>query len=297
MPNRLVADLSRASLSALCFLVWDICITFDEEVEYIWTKPPSSWIKWSFFFARYFTLLTQICNRTVEFAVIYDDSFAPAHQMVLRVWLGLQVLLGFLIMTGAEIVMMARVYALYNKHKWVGLGFITLLLVEVATVTTGVAVNFPRREALFKPDDITNHASRSFVYFGITTLVSQVIILVLSIVRYVRGQWGRARIIQLMLRDGTIAFCVLFVVTGTLLLHVALDFPYASTNYSFMLTFISIIECRLILNLQNHSSVESEWTTSQTAEQHELTTIIDTHGRYFEDTQLEQSSSSRQTSW
>ncbi|ESK97107.1 hypothetical protein Moror_6328 [Moniliophthora roreri MCA 2997] len=108
--TRLVRDLNAAAGAALVFLVWDILITLDEEIEYIWSKPWTSWIKWSFLFARYFSLFTQICNRTIEWMVIYSVSlYGPS----IRIWFGTQVMLAFLIMTGAEVVMMAR-----GTFKW-----------------------------------------------------------------------------------------------------------------------------------------------------------------------------------
>ncbi|KAF9268938.1 hypothetical protein L218DRAFT_541106 [Marasmius fiardii PR-910] len=241
MVSRLISDLSRASLSASCFLLWDICITLDQEVEYIWSKPSRSWIKWAFLFARYFSLFTQISHRLIEFRVTYHPSFVLAHKSVLRVWFGIQVLLVFMIMIGAEIVMMARVYAIYNKNKHVGIGFIFLLLAESTTVAVGFGITFPRTDDGIRANDLIKHSSRSFVYFGIVVLISQVIILVLSVVRYITGRWARARIIQLMFRDGTIAFCVLLVVTGSLLFFLFEDLPYSATCSAWMVSFISSI--------------------------------------------------------
>ncbi len=41
-------------------------------------------------------------------------------------------------------------------------------------------------------------------------MVAQIIILALSVIRYVRGEWNGIPIIKLMIRDGTLAFGVLF---------------------------------------------------------------------------------------
>ncbi|KAK7053328.1 hypothetical protein VNI00_003954 [Paramarasmius palmivorus] len=77
-------------------------------------------------------------------------------------------------MTGAEIVMMARVYALYNKNKWVAYGFITLLLVELTATVCGIAVTFPKADT-FISDDLVKHTPRSMAYFGYALLRVQVI--------------------------------------------------------------------------------------------------------------------------
>ncbi|KAG7098623.1 hypothetical protein E1B28_000545 [Marasmius oreades] len=287
MVSRLISDLSRSSLSASCFLLWDICITFDREVEYIWSKPSNSWTKWAFLFVRYFSLLTQFCFRAIEFHIIYDPSFTIAHKSALQIWFGLQVVPVFLIMLGAEIVMMARVYALYNKHRWVGVGFLLILFAEVTAVAIGLGLTFPRND--IHSFDLITHSSQSFVYFSIAALLSQVIILILSIIRYVRGRWGRARIIQLMIRDGTIAFCVLVVETGSLLLFILKDLPYSATDSAWMISCIASVECRLILNLEQHSDITSQCSTSTYSGHPELTTVLTIHDRYFEETERRQS--------
>lgn len=41
-------------------------------------------------------------------------------------------------------------------------------------------------------------------------MVSQVVILGFSIFRYIRGDWKGVPIVSLMIRDGTLAFAVLF---------------------------------------------------------------------------------------
>ena len=52
-------------------------------------------------------------------------------------------------------------------------------------------------------------------------MVAQIIILALSVIRYVRGEWNGIPIIKLMIRDGTLAFGVLFCELATLASHLA----------------------------------------------------------------------------
>ncbi|EEB92534.1 hypothetical protein MPER_08941, partial [Moniliophthora perniciosa FA553] len=87
-------------------------------------------------------------------------------------------------------------------------GFITLLALECIAVITGIVMRFPTAET-FEEEDIVKH-----------------------IARYVRGRWNGVRIVQLMLRDGTIAFCALIAATTCLLIYVVLDLPYAGTCYA-----------------------------------------------------------------
>ncbi|EEB99869.1 hypothetical protein MPER_00339, partial [Moniliophthora perniciosa FA553] len=64
LPTAEVADALQyvnrnSAISALCFLLYDICLTFDDEVDIFWQK---NWtlMKFNFFFIRYFPLLAQI---------------------------------------------------------------------------------------------------------------------------------------------------------------------------------------------------------------------------------------------
>ncbi|KAF5393261.1 hypothetical protein D9757_000627 [Collybiopsis confluens] len=106
MPERLIRDLEAASGAALFFLAWDILITMDDEVELIWSKPWTSWIKWAFLIARYFSLGLSLAGRSVELLTTYSTT--SLHTKALRVWFGLQGLPAFTIIAGAEMIMMAR---------------------------------------------------------------------------------------------------------------------------------------------------------------------------------------------
>lgn len=49
---------NRSSIAALAFLVWDILITFDDEVKYIWPRP-WNYMKCVYFFVRYVPVLVE----------------------------------------------------------------------------------------------------------------------------------------------------------------------------------------------------------------------------------------------
>ncbi|KAF9260934.1 hypothetical protein L218DRAFT_1002249 [Marasmius fiardii PR-910] len=77
---------NRSSVGALAFLFYDVCLTFDEEVELFWPYvgsvsilESSDWkngvwirrnwtfMKFNFFFLRYVPLLAQIAHSSVSF--------------------------------------------------------------------------------------------------------------------------------------------------------------------------------------------------------------------------------------
>ncbi|KAE9411415.1 hypothetical protein BT96DRAFT_1011235 [Gymnopus androsaceus JB14] len=267
--NRLIRDLESSSGSAFFFLAWEILITLDDEVELIWSKPWNSWIKWAFLVGRYFSLLLLFADQVVRLVITY--STINLHDNVLRIWFALQGLIAFSIMEGAEICLMARIYALYNKNKWVGYGFMVLLSAEALTAFLGIGLTFPRPP--FDPQVIITQTPGSFDYFSIATLVSQTILLALSMARYrflyKQGYWGGTRILHLMSRDGTLAFAIFFMLSLLMLIYHVLHEPFAPDEYTWSIGLISTTECRLILNLQKLPIAEPDFTSFP-----ELTTIL-----------------------
>ncbi|KAH9057068.1 hypothetical protein EDB83DRAFT_2316045 [Lactarius deliciosus] len=65
-------------IAALAFLVWDILITLDQEVEPVWTKPNKFYTKWLFFFVCYFAVAIQIAmlfvGTQIAFSLHYTYS-------------------------------------------------------------------------------------------------------------------------------------------------------------------------------------------------------------------------------
>lgn len=56
----------------------------------------------------------------------------------------------------------------------------------------------------------------SFAYLGISALVSQAIILLLTLFRYLRGQWAGTSLGSLLIRDGSVVYLIFFGDFGTL---------------------------------------------------------------------------------
>ncbi|KIY73145.1 hypothetical protein CYLTODRAFT_485853 [Cylindrobasidium torrendii FP15055 ss-10] len=267
-PDRYTFDVSAGSGAALAILLFDTFLTLDREVEYIWPKPSSAWLKWAFLFARYFPIATETTGRIIEMMILWQHPLCLSRSFV-RVWFIIQVVVAWLILLGAEIVMMSRVYAIYNRNRIVAALFLLLLVCETTTVYSGLGITLPAED--FEPRNVTTTMSKSFIYFGASAMVCQLCILVLSVVRYMHGDWGNVRIVTLMMRDGTIAFAVLFFMSMLITVYTMLDLKFASCCYAYMITFISVTECRLILNLQTVPLTEAGSSNSSNVP---LTTIV-----------------------
>ncbi|KAF8813944.1 hypothetical protein BYT27DRAFT_7230870 [Phlegmacium glaucopus] len=259
-PTLLV--ISRARVASLNFLIHDICITFDDEVNSIWSKPNDSWIKWHFLFTRYFALAAQITNGTIDHDIIPHIGIAKT---ALRYWYLCQALVGTILMLAVELVLMARVYALYKKNVWVGCSFAVLILGKVTAVVVGFVMDIPEDHV-----DIAFVSSSSYILFGICAIISQITILSLTLVKYwtaIREGWSAIPIMALVVRDGIVIFIIFIIVTILTVVANSTHSEYGSIGNSWLLSIAPCAGCRLVINMQ-HFSRQPERSTAV-----ELTTV------------------------
>jgi len=268
--TELEIDLHRTAIAALAFLVWEILITFDDEVQYIWPKPNTAWIKAIFLFLRYFPLCIQLCNRVLDEMVIQEQHL---NASALRTWYISQVVVAHLTMTGVEFVMMARVYALYHNRRWVGWGFVCLLLAETIIMIIGLLVTLPGVH--FKAQTFVTAVPHSFAYIGISALFSQAIILILTLTRYIRGQWSGTSLGTLLIREGSFVYLIFFVTTLAAVVYSIRGMSLGMTEYAWYMSIIPTSGCRLIINMQRLPSSRVSDSGSHTDVEFELTTLHD----------------------
>ncbi|KAG2015467.1 hypothetical protein CC2G_008737 [Coprinopsis cinerea AmutBmut pab1-1] len=244
--TQLHQDLNRASGAALAAILWDWAITFGDEVELIWSKSHSSWLKWIFLFTRYYIILASIAARAVEAVMVFSDHYLSWTS--LRVWYSCQVLVASHAMSALEVVLMIRVYALYNRPRWMATLFVLLLLLENGIVLVGIIAHLPKDS--FHPMDLVENLPPSFSYFGFTTMAVQGVIMYLTVRRYMQGPWKTIPLVKLIFRDGTLAFTVLSISSLVMAIYTLCGLPYAVAGYPWLLVAISAVTCRMIINMQ-----------------------------------------------
>jgi len=195
-------------------------------------------------FSRYFPLGVHTCARSFEFAVKFSSL---RDGPMARAWYASQVLVASLVVSALEVLLMARVYAMLNQPRWMKNFFIALLFAENAISVVGLCLTLP--DDGFEPFLITTHLPRSFAYFGLSALAVQCILLGFTIRGYRRLPWKTLPLVRLMLRDGTLAFAAFAVFTSVLVSYTLRDIAYAVTGYAWLLTAISCVTCRLIINM------------------------------------------------
>ncbi|KIM45410.1 hypothetical protein M413DRAFT_429877, partial [Hebeloma cylindrosporum] len=232
-------------VASLAFLFYEIFITFDDEVNIIWS------------YAQSLTKSTNRTNRAIEIAITKHLSMVTTS---LKGWYMCQVVFGGILMAGVEAVLMARVYALYQKSLRVGLVFLALILGEAIAVIIGVVKHIPGDD--FSASSLLLTSPGSYTYFGIGAIITQITILVLTLVKYktaVKEGWGKAPIMMLMVRDGTVVFFAFLILTITTVIYT--NWPteyYALIGTSWFLSVVASAGCRLIINMQKLPEQETD---------------------------------------
>jgi hypothetical protein len=114
------------TLSIFAFLVFEYFFTFDHEVRYIWqSKPFFAWTKILFLIVRYLPLLTSF----VRLYIILNPIITPWVCVGGITFTGIT---GILSSTAVEVVLMLRVWALYNRNRVVFAFFFIITVVGTA---------------------------------------------------------------------------------------------------------------------------------------------------------------------
>jgi len=268
-----------SSTAALFFLTWEILITLDEEVEHIWLKPHSAWIKWAYLFARYFALASQITTRVIEISITKN---LPLSYRAVKNWHICRVLIAHLVMAAGELVLVTRVYAMYNRARWVLVFFVSLFIAETAVVVVGIFRSVPRQ---FQLQDALMTIPLSFAYFAVSVIVSQLSIIILSAVKYFRMPVNRREpLVKLLIRDGILAFICVSLLSFLLLIYATIHADWATTQYTWFVSLTSTTACRLILNMQALPATESRGQYTSTSPTLQFTSIFRrTYGSAFTD--------------
>ncbi|TFK51261.1 hypothetical protein OE88DRAFT_1525367 [Heliocybe sulcata] len=177
-----------SAFASFTFIVWDVCITLDQEVKYIWSQPATSPLKWLFLFNRYFAVVIQLI-----FLLDYNGVLLVlgGSTHVCRLWFTLQSLAIQALTSAAEVMLGIRVYALYNRSRTMGIVLAALFGAELLSVVPIYATEIPRMPFSILCSPLPSQPTVSFF-------------------AYVVAGWGRTPIIVTLLRDGSWSFILQF---------------------------------------------------------------------------------------
>ncbi|KAI0248021.1 hypothetical protein BJV78DRAFT_1076238, partial [Lactifluus subvellereus] len=236
-------------VAALTFLVWDIFITLDQEVEAVWSKPNKYYTKWVFLFIRYFAVAMQISLlfAGTQLATNFHYTESDCIKWYIFQEVGTQ-----LLVAAVEFILIIRVHALYDRNRHITAILFVLFLVEnvVMTVTLVKVVPGVRFDAIC----IVRRSPSDLVIFAVAFVSFETVLFVLTLVKFLvalRNGWGRTPVVYLLVRDGTWAFILIFV---TLCVNAGFylgagNSAIAAIAFPWLLSIESFAGARIVLNL------------------------------------------------
>ncbi|KZP30084.1 hypothetical protein FIBSPDRAFT_143195 [Athelia psychrophila] len=203
------------TLGGLIFVCWEALITHDNEVQFIWCKPNTLSIKWLFLYIRYAGILGQIFNLfvTIHYPLSSDQCAS---------WFTIQCVIGQIMMSALETVLILRVYALYNRSYRVAAALMFFILAEI--IITSMAIVWDMIPLLD---------------FGPTCFT------------VIPHKWSNHALSAIIKRDGTAACGAVLTLMLAVILHVALQDTLILAIMYWFYPLLSVVGCRLVLNTQD----------------------------------------------
>ncbi|EIN06716.1 hypothetical protein PUNSTDRAFT_145229 [Punctularia strigosozonata HHB-11173 SS5] len=241
---------NRSALAALVFLVWDILITMDDEIKFMWFKN-WSYTKALYFFVRYFAVMVQVSTLLVGTELTPQFHFTSHDCFIWQVWQGAAAIA---LEMAVDIVLILRLYAMYGRNRTVGIVIVAAFVVEVIGMAVSLALALPLITydhictVTSAPPALAIYAGFAIIYQGILFGFTAV-----QFVKSVRTGWGRTRVLTILIRDGTWAFfLIFFIMLLQVMLYAVPDHgPYTGIFFGWLLTSFSFCGYRLLINVQS----------------------------------------------
>ncbi|KDR80974.1 hypothetical protein GALMADRAFT_241553 [Galerina marginata CBS 339.88] len=232
---------SYHEVGALVFLMWDIMITFADEVQYIWPQNRRSPTKWVFLFTRYFGLLAQARLVSINLSLGMGTYSLDVCRMIYTS----QVVFGGMLMACIQSVLMLRVYALYTQDHRIAFAMIALLVAELGFIPGAIHLTMPTSTGnmCMKPITIFDIA-----LFGASALFPQLLVLGLTILKFlcgIRAGWGKIPIVSRLVRDDIILVSVIvcWVIITASLTSINTIYGYIGYSYVRFRSFLAFSCC------------------------------------------------------
>ncbi|KAF8991433.1 hypothetical protein BDQ17DRAFT_1433096 [Cyathus striatus] len=238
----------------LAFLLWDIAITFDDEVRYIWHLHRGSPTKWVFLITRYLAvfILSLVVSLNIPLALTLEQmNPSICHRIFIVVRIGIGILLSFV-----QALLMTRAYALCFRNRGVAVGMGALLIVQIPMIPIAVYLSLPSEYAVAC---VQVARPRTAVILVVFALLPFLIILGFTITKYYTGLkagWGNIPIVSRLVKDDIMLVAGL-VSWGlmTVLLSNFSSSVYGHIALYWILALAPSSVCRVVINMQRFGCI------------------------------------------
>ncbi|KAI0923787.1 hypothetical protein AcW1_006652 [Taiwanofungus camphoratus] len=231
-------------------------------------------MNWVYAFVRHFPYVVQLIMISVTKAHTgVAWSAAGCHS-----WIVFQVAAMECVTVAVEIVLISRVYAMYNCNRAILTVLLLLFLAEIIAMIAIIVYSVPRASFITRWC-LTTHAPNIFTLYWFISLAFESVLFAMTLVKlcssisigHSRRRSNHSSILFVLLRDGTWAFAVIFaVMLLNALMFRLVDNPLAGICFFWELSLFSSAGSHVLLNLRRladrHDSNEtSTWTAGENA--------------------------------
>jgi len=241
-----VAATKYSRIASLTFLLYDYALTFGPETEFVWSR------RWSFgkalfIFNRYFGLFTLIFDVTVAFQADLTAKFCEAFFW----W---ELVSGVIGLVSVEIILQARIYAVYNCNRKLLAVMVILCCIEIASEFLAFLFGIPSESP---PPGLTgcypSNISSFYWFIWVPGLVYETFLcfLMLYKARELYKNEYQSSLLRVVMRDSFVYFftsfavlllnCLLWALHPEAISDIALDWAIA---------IFCAIGSRLLLNMR-----------------------------------------------
>lgn len=227
------------------WLTWDAMIHLDVEVEAIWRRP-RTWVKFIYFFIRYTPIVHTLA---LVIALGHNHRYPDS---TCRGWIFYELIYMEVLTFAVEVILVMRLYALYNANKLVLWVILAAFMAEVAIMVVCLCIVLPGMT--FTPACLVAHTSGVFISYWASSLAFETFLFILTLVKFyhsVSCSFKEQSIIGIFLRDGIWAFALIFVaMLLNLLMYKLCKTPLAGMGYGWALASLSFAGSHILLNLR-----------------------------------------------
>ncbi|KAH8079424.1 hypothetical protein BXZ70DRAFT_648973 [Cristinia sonorae] len=240
-----------SNVGALSALVWDILITMDDEINFIWLT------KWTFFklfyfFTRYFALSVVILLNSV--------SLNPEH------WLIFQGVSAIVLELCTEIILILRIRAIYCGNRRLIFGLFGAMAVQATVMVVSISTSIPK---ISNSPRYNSVIPKELIVFSVASLAYQLLLFGLVWYKFVMKtrnghQWDTDALLTGLIRDSMLAFGVIFVVlVANTLMFLLTPGTLGALGCPWVLAILGSVGSRLVLNVRvDHARITSNRTIS-----------------------------------
>ncbi|KAJ7647168.1 hypothetical protein FB45DRAFT_892608 [Roridomyces roridus] len=198
--------LQYASYGGLALALCELGLTLRGEIQYIWSNGRRfRLVRFLYLFSRYFALVAHIANCCLATIVVHHPAVKLCHYSLVY-----RAVVAFTMLGVLDVILMVRVYALYNQPISMAIFFVFLLVGKVVSAAVATYQGFPHLR--FSPSCLVISKSQpATAFFAGGELVLQLVILGLTLSRHIsaaRGGWSTP-LVSLVSRQGSIVFAAI----------------------------------------------------------------------------------------